>query len=356
MTAAHRGAAGWRVAIIAILLAAGLAAAAAPASADAGAARDLQLETSSLLRSLVNDRKPAAAAPSGAFGINAKFEDGTIKTWGIAQQRQGRNAVLHGLATKRPGFVSAGLRMFNWAFRRQAADGSFPRSLSALYQYASFTDAVSRSCLLIAQSRYAKRFRAACNGYRPRIALVASQMLSAPVQARGDRTNACCTHRLVLVGTAFAMMAHYLGNRDYARESRRYMRKAIALQRSTGVAPERGGHDSSYQMVSMELAARWLVYERDRPLYDAVGRFVRRGLSWERSRIGSDGDVRRSGNTRSNGQEVSPLDGRVKGVSYISIIRGFGYWGTRVDSARDRQIARAVAARHPRKRISDAVP
>ena len=333
------------VALLALLAFSAQAQPAPAAPADPRAQRDLAIESSTLLKQLLNKPRPSAAAPSGAFGINARFERGEVPVWGLSYQRQGRNMIIHALATRSPAWINRGLKVFNWAFARQAADGGFPRSQSALYQLATFADAVARSCLLIEASRYAARYERQCDAYRPRIKRLAEYMRTPAVRERGERTSACCAHRPILVATAYAIISHFLDDRSYASDSRRYMRDALGRQAENGVIREKGGHDLSYQMVGIEVASHWLVYEHGRPLYNTVGTMVRKALAWARTRI-SGSKIKRAGDTRTRGQEVGPLDGRVKSVSHGSIVRAFAYWGTRVNSRSDRATAARIAAKY----------
>ncbi len=68
----------------------------------------------------------------------------------------------------------------------------------------------------------------------------------------------------------------------------------LGKQREDGVFPEGGGHDSSYQAVSLlKLAEIYMITQRD-DILDALGR----GLAWELGRITANGDVSDEGNTR----------------------------------------------------------
>ncbi len=91
---------------------------------------------------------------------------------------------------------------------------------------------------------------------------------------------------------------------------------------SDGVFLEKGGWDSSYQAVAALKLQIWTLYFPDKKLEAAIDRAVR----WELSRIGPEGEINVTGNTRTGlGQEQ--WMGHPKGVdlSEITLCLLYGY-------------------------------
>jgi len=107
-----------------------------------------------------------------------------------------------------------------------------------------------------------------------------------------------------------------LGADDELKQlGRRFVDLAMAQYRENdGVFLEKGGHDSSYQAVAALKLEVWTLYFPDKKLEAAVDRAVR----WELGRIGPDGQVNVTGNTRTGlGQEQ--WMGHRKGVNLSEI-------------------------------------
>lgn len=334
------------LACLAALAGVGAVGAQAAVAADPGAVEDLRLESSPLLRQYLNDRRPSAPAPSGAFGLNARWERGEVRAWRVAYQRNGENAVVHGILTNNGQMVNLGLRQFNWAFARQNAEGGFPGASSSLYQYASFAGAVARACMLLEASQFAAAYRDRIEGYRALVRRTAAFMASPAVYDRGSRVNRRFTHRRYIVALGFALSARFTGDQRFRDIADRNIRAALRRQRRDGVNPENGGYDTSYQAIGIALASRWMVYERGNPHMPRVRGMIARGLRWQLGRVTPAGNVRRRGDTRTSGQEVGALDGRIKGVSFTSIVRSFLYWGQRGNTRRYLDPGVRVAERH----------
>jgi hypothetical protein len=109
-----------------------------------------------------------------------------------------------------------------------------------------------------------------------------------------------------------------------------------------GVNPEKGGYDSSYQMVGVVYAQRWVTYFPNDSLTPKVKVMIDRALSWQKTRILPTGKISTNGNTRTAGQERG-RSGKVKKVAYNSAIRGFAYWTSVTGDKEWEAIARQIA-------------
>jgi len=105
-----------------------------------------------------------------------------------------------------------------------------------------------------------------------------------------------------------------------------YAWQGIQMERPNGIMPENGGHDSGYQALGMVNAGRYLQLVATGGLYTALYEALSRGEAWELSRIGSDGSVNQTGDTRTAGcQEHSP-NGQCKTVFYAPIFSALAHW------------------------------
>lgn len=307
---------------------------------------DLNIERSALLVKYVNGPGPSSPAPSGAFSLNARYERGELKKWNVALQRQAENTILNGLVLGRRKVINRGIKMIDWALARQRADGSFKDSSSSSYQYGFFVSAAARSILLLQQSLFAADYATAISRIREGIGRAAVHMLHPAFKTRGDAIARPFVHRRYVIALALELAGQLTSNRDLQAAGDSYIRAALSRQRKDGVNPEAGGADSTYQAIGMTYAERWLVYRREGRLRNRVRSMIARGLRWELGRITKAGNVRRVGDTRTKGQEVRIVDGKIKTISYTSIVRSLAYWGARTSSNRHLAAATRVARRH----------
>src|SRR3954451_24486933 len=80
--------------------------------------------------------------------------------------------------------------------------------------------------------------------------------------------------------------------------STRYAWHGVHMERSGGIMPENGGHDSGYQALGMVSASRYLALVATGDLHAALTTALQRGEAWELSRVRSDGSINQAGDTR----------------------------------------------------------
>ncbi|MGK7878194.1 MAG: hypothetical protein AB4426_34280 [Xenococcaceae cyanobacterium] len=291
---------------------------------------DFDHESTDLIANVLY-RRPAslyyAMAPSGANGVNACWERNQTGEWYIEAQRAGEVAVIGGLIKNDLAAIEAGFKMFDWGFARQAVDGSFQRTGDRFHSTSLFVQAVAHTLLVIQQSPQAKEYADKVAHYTPLVHRAARWMIQPEVWRRGIKHNQPFTHRRYLVAAALGLTGKLAGDReliDYARQS---IEEGLSLQRPDGVNPERGGHDSSYQMAGVIYAARWVTYLPDDPLTPRVIEMIEGALAWEESRILPSGEISSQGNTRTGGQESVRI-GQVKKINQREVLRGFAYWAS----------------------------
>ncbi|OAT82294.1 hypothetical protein A6M21_09050 [Desulfotomaculum copahuensis] len=170
-------------------------------------------------------------------------------------------------------------------------------------------------------------------------------MMEPDVLSKGLRNDAPYTHRKYLDAAALGLAGKLTNDNKLTEESRKLIKDGIKLQLKNGVNPEKGGYDSSYQMVGVVYAERWLVYFKNDPLKPDVENMIEKALKWEESRILKSGVIDTSGNTRVEGQgkEKGPND-TVKTVSYSFVVRGFAFWAVYDHDKHSELVARKVAS------------
>ncbi|MBV9389780.1 MAG: hypothetical protein JOZ78_25435 [Chroococcidiopsidaceae cyanobacterium CP_BM_ER_R8_30] len=281
-------------------------------------------------------------APSGASGMNVLWERNQAKVWYIEEQLPCEEAIIGGLVKDDSQAIAAGFKMMDWGFAHQDTDGSFQGTGDAFHSTSFFVEAVARSLLVIQQSPQSRQYAAQVAHYTPLVHRAARWMISPDVWNRGTKRNQPYTHRRYLVATALGLTGKLTGDQVLMNYGRQSIKDGLSLQLPNGVNPEKGGYDSSYQMVGVFYAERWVRYFPKDSLSPKVIAMINRALSWEETRITPLGKIRNDGNTRTAGQETT-RSGKVKKVSYRSVFRGFADWASLTGDKKWEGIARRIA-------------
>jgi len=316
-------------------------------AADAHAAADVAAQSSGPLTSL-SYRRPADAlkgiTASGAAGVNADWERGTGRSWFIEEQRAGESAAIGGIVTFDPEVVEGAIRVLDWGFARQDADGGFAGTGDPFHSTSFFVAAVTHAGLFARDAARTGRFPLAETSlprlarYTPLVLWAADWMARSDVWSRGLSLNAPYTHRRYLVGAALGLTAALTGDHTLLDRVYPVLEDGLSRQQPDGVNPELGGHDSSYQMTGVVFAQYWVAYLPDHPLTPRIRVMIERALAWEASRVLPSGEVSPRGNTRTAGQETA-RDGIPKGVAYSRVIRGFATWAALTGDPRWAELA-----------------
>lgn len=264
-------------------------------------------------------------ASDGAWGVNAQWEQGTASQWYIEQQRYGEDLIIGGSLHNNTAAIEAGLKMFDWGFAHQAADGSFSGTADPFHSTSIFVQSVANATLALKQSPYAQQYQAKIITYTDQLYQAAKWMTSSGVWSKGISFDAPYTHRRFIVADALAMTSKLVGGDSQLMNLARYeISNAISLQWSNGVLPEDGGYDSSYQVYGLSLAERWVTYFPNDSVSDGLRNLINRGLAWEQSMILATGEINSAGNTRSF-VETGP-SGTIKTIDWKNAVDAFAYW------------------------------
>jgi PKD repeat protein len=294
--------------------------------ASAPSANDFRTLSANLLGNTAYDnlKWTDQMASSGAWGVNADWEQGKSSKWYIEQQRNGEALIIDGLLHKDTNAIAAGFKAFDWGFKHQASDGSFKGTEDAFHSTSFFVAAVARACLLIQQSPYASQYQSKVDAYTDKVYKAALWMAKSDVWSNGIKNDAPYTHRRYLVAAAMGLTSRLVGgNSTLMNLARSQIKDALSRQLDNGVNPEAGGYDSSYQNVGISYAQLWAMYFPKETTTSAVKTMISKAVAWEASRILSDGKISTDGNTRT-GVETG-INGSVKTVDWRSAVNAFAW-------------------------------
>lgn len=302
---------------------------------------DFEHESNDLITNVIY-RKPsnlyASMSPDGARNANILWENHQATKWYIEEQRGAEDSVIAGLIKNDPKAIEAGFKMIDWGFAHQAPDGSFLGTADDFHSTSFFVQAVARTLLVIQQSPQSQQYAEQVAKYTPLVHRAARWMIQPQVWKKGIRRNKPYTHRRYLVAAALGLTGKLTNDNELIDYASKSIKDGLLQQRSNGVNPEKGGYDTSYHMVGVVYAQRWVTYFPNHPLTPRVIKMINKALLWEQSRILPTGEISNRGNTRTAGQERGRT-GQVKKISYGSAIRGFAYWASVTENPRWRDSA-----------------
>ena len=262
------------------------------------------------------------AATNGAYGANLAAPR---SSWFLEEQRAGATDVIDGVLRQEPELTAEGLRMFHYGLAREAANGSFPGSASPFHGTAMFLSEAGPSLIALKQSRYADQFASRLQWDTTRMQRAAYYMVRS-VGGPDKIDDTTKNHRYYEAAIALGSVATLSGDKTLRQWSTRYAWRAIAMERSDGVMPEDGGHDSGYQALGMVSATRYLALVATGRLYHSLYQALQRGEAWEISRVRPDGSINQAGDTRTAGCREHNPSGQCKTVFYAPIFSALARW------------------------------
>jgi hypothetical protein len=125
------------------------------------------------------------------------------------------------------------------------------------------------------------------------------------------------TNQVVLAAVAVHETGILTGDQRLVADARKMVSDIIRRQTRDGVFPERGGFDSTYQLISVETLARYSTTVTDPRWRSTVLGAVRKGLDRYLEAVTPTGEIKSAGNSRT--------------ISCGPEVRGAGAKGKRVD-------------------------
>jgi hypothetical protein len=146
----------------------------------------------------------------------------------------------------------------------------------------------------------------------------------------GERRYA---HRRFLDAAALGEVAVLFNDRPLMEKSVWLARNGIAFQFPDGVNPERGGHDTSYQALGLLYACRYYQLVADEKMRLELKPTLDKGFKWLIGRIGVNGEIDGTGNTRTGPAAELGRNGKPKQLDYRTTGIIFAYWAQLSGSA-----------------------
>jgi hypothetical protein len=200
--------------------------------------------------------------------------------------------------------VEEGWRAIDATFREQTEEGKFGRPHAphgGPSAVAFWLADLGEALLILRESELEPAFRSRLRLLVPKIHKAARWLAEPRYQERLRHDDAETPNRLLFAALAYGLSGRLADDAPLKQVGRRFVDLAMARYRqSDGVFLEKGGGDSSYQAVAALKLQVWITHFPDRKLASAVDRAV----AWELRRIGADGRIDVTGNTRTGlGQE-----------------------------------------------------
>jgi hypothetical protein len=200
--------------------------------------------------------------------------------------------------------IAEGWTAIDATFRYQTEQGGFSRQGAphgGPSAVAFWLAELDQAVLVLRESEFGPKYKERIEQLVPKIHKAARWLALPRYQARLKHDDADAPNRLLFDALAFGLSGVLAGDDELKQLGRRYVDLAMTHYReSDGVFLEKGGHDSSYQAVAALKLQVWTLYFPDKKLDAAIEKSVR----WELGRVGPDGRVDTTGNTRTGqGQE-----------------------------------------------------
>jgi hypothetical protein len=280
-------------------------------------------------------------APNGAYGPNATAPG---SAWFLEYQRAGGYDIVAGALRHEPGLINEGMHMVRFGLAREASDGSFPDSAWPFHGTALFLSETAPALIFLEATGFKSQFSSEVRWQTGRMRRAVYHMIRV-VGGPGKIDDRTKTHRFYEAAIAMGAVGVLSDDKKLVEWSKLYAWSAIRMERADGVMPEDGGHDSGYQALGMVSAARYLALLGTGKLGHTLYEALQGGEAWERSRIGSDGSVNQSGDTRTFGCRERDPSGHCKTVFYAPIFSSLAHWATISGDQRYAHLARLVWTR-----------
>lgn len=277
------------------------------------------------LRALIGNSIPDK---DGFVGTNARagqwVEAGT--------QRGSCRTVIYGVVADDLAMADDAWRGVEAAFSRQLEDGRFeanvrPNGASAKPFGAAvetsyfFLQEVGRMVLIIRESPHESHFRSRLAVLEPKIRRGMAFVDSGYETIIEKSTHS--VNRIVIAAKAFGLCGLVLKDQHLIATSRRLVAHALKQRDDEGVFIEKGGRDSSYNVVSI-LFGQCLALYLPIPEFEAA---LPKAVAWQLTKVRENGQVDVTGNTRTGvGKEISYF-GDPKVVNYGEVVQALTLYG-----------------------------
>jgi hypothetical protein len=218
------------------------------------------------------------------------------------------------------------------AFAHQRAAGGFeaelrPNGASARPHGAAvetayfFLQELGRAILVIRQSPHEAHFHARIAALEPKIRR-ACDFISAGYDSIITNSSHA-VNRIIIAAKAFGTCGLVLHDDTLVATSRKLIAHALTLRDKDGVFIEKGGRDSSYNVVSI-FFGQVLALHVPLPEFEAA---LPAAVAWQLTKIRDSGEVDVTGNTRTGVGKEKSYTGQPKNVNYNEVVFALTYYG-----------------------------
>jgi hypothetical protein len=274
--------------------------------------------------------------------VNLAFEEGRADTLFVEQQRFGAEFIQAAIMGGRMDVLELGIKIIEWAFPKQADNGSFAGSRDIFHTTEIYLEAWARAALILREGG-SPAWATVGPVWVPRIAACASWMIAPQNFEPGLENNRPMVHRYWILAAALQASAAVTGDDRFQAVASQLVREGTAAQLENGINPERGGYDVSYQSAGLIKAGRYWAATTDPRCREITRRMLERGLSWLMTKEDGLGNISTEGSTRA-GKEKHRT-GRIKGVNYWELIQAVVFTAHISQRAEFFDLARRVASR-----------
>jgi hypothetical protein len=267
----------------------------------------------------------------GADGTFPDTVDGPKGALAVESLRRAYYVVAAGLISKdadRDDLLDRGIKAFEYGFSQAGPDGSFPnerggtkKKQNSLHPKSEFIEASARTILLLQQSdlapAYDRRVKALVPQLRKSALWLANSQDTVAFFGRAKNTN-----QLMFVASGLQQAGVVTGDRQLTDRARELMETILKRQTADGAFPEKGGYDTNYQTVSLELLARYAHALPQSPWRDQVMTALRKGSDRFLASVDPQtGVISDAANTRTMacGAAVSGSDPKGKDIDIVPL-------------------------------------
>ena len=218
---------------------------------------------------------------------------------------QGEGAYLAlalGMARSDRELIARGVNALEFGMRYQNANGSFAHS--SLQDMARFALFGLRAYHLLMNSSYAHNYSVRMDtlfaGLLQLNTLLLDQLPLHP-EIYED------TNQVAMLAYILLASGQEIRDTGLTSKGQQLLQWVLSVQRENGVFPERGGHDSHYQAISVLALANLYTHTHSDDIRMKLHSVLKTGLEWLQSRISARGFINDRGNTRTaNDPRLSP--------------------------------------------------
>jgi hypothetical protein len=247
---------------------------------------------------------------------------------GAGAQRGSCRAVIAAVVADNLVAADDAWRGIETTFAHQAVDGGFD-AIAPYTGYAAavetayfFLQELGRAILVIRESPHEAHFHTRLVALEPKLRRASEYILAGYgtiIPKVGHTVN-----RLIIAAKAFGTCGLVLGDPRLMAASHQLITHALTLRDRDGVFIERGGRDSSYNVVSI-LFGQILALHVPLPEFEAA---LPAAVAWQLTRILPNGEVSVTNNTRTGvGKEADRITGKTKDVNYTEVVYALTLYG-----------------------------